>query len=67
MKVTKKMIDQKLSHHHKMDTAEIEKEISDLQEVQKTHAPKSRAWKMSSDLLKPLMWEMARRQREGLL
>ena len=46
-------------------TAEILREIEQLQEIQKTHAPSTPAWQTASELLAPLFAEMAKREPQS--
>lgn len=50
-----------------MTTAELLKQIEELQAIQKTHHWQSPAWQTASELLAPLFDEMAKRQQTGEL
>lgn len=43
-----------------MPTAALLAHIEQLQQIQKTHAPKTQAWQTASELLQPCLAEMAR-------
>lgn len=47
----------------KVPTAELEREIALLQQIQKINSPRTDVWKRASEQLAPLFAEMKRRQR----
>lgn len=45
-----------------LSTPELLARIAELQQIQKTHSPKTPAWKSASELLQPCFAEMAIRE-----
>lgn len=59
MKIDAEVFDEVL---RTLSTPDLLARIGELQEIQKTHSPKTPAWQTASELLAPCFAEMAKRE-----